>query len=167
MKNSKWLARLLGWSVVLLLAVPVAALAKDGGRDFSRGDLAQMLAPVALYPDALLSQVLMSSTYPLEVVSADRWLRKNSLLKGDNLDEALRDQEWDASVKALCHVPALLGLMSERLDETTRLGEAFLVQEQEVMDTIQDLRARAQKSGRLVRLKTKMETLRGFFLKMF
>lgn len=149
MKNSMWLAGLFSWLMVLALAVPVAALARDEGRDFSRGDLAQMLAPVALYPDALLSQVLMASTYPLEVVSADRWLRKNSLLKGDNLDVALRDQEWDASVKALCHVPTLLGLMSERLEETTRLGDAFLVQKEEVMDTVQDLRVRALREGNL------------------
>jgi hypothetical protein len=149
MKNSKWLARLLGWFMVLLLAGPGVALAREDSSDFSREELAQMLAPVALYPDALLSQVLMAATYPLEMVAADRWLRKNSLLTGDNLDEALRDQDWDASVKALCHVPAVLGLMSERLEETTRMGDAFLAQEKAVMDTIQDLRARALREGNL------------------
>lgn len=149
MKNLTWLARLLGWFMIISLVSSVAAFAREGNRDFSRGDLAQMLAPVALYPDALLAQVLMAATYPLDVVTADRWLRKNALLKGDNLDEALRDQDWDASVKALCHVPTILGLMGERLDETTRLGEAFLVQEKEVMDTIQDLRVRARREGNL------------------
>lgn len=137
-----------GIFLALLLLLPVAS-AREADGDFSREELTQMLAPVALYPDALLSQVLMAATYPLEVVEADRWLKKNPLLKGDNLDEALRDQDWDASVKALCHVPAVLALMSERLDETSRLGDAFLGQEQEVMETIQDLRARAIREGNL------------------
>lgn len=149
MNNSKWLVRLLGCFIVILLALPVAVSAKDGGGDFSREELTQMLAPVALYPDALLSQVLMAATYPLEVVAADRWIKRQPLLKGDNLDEALRDQDWDASVKALCHVPAVLGLMSERLEETTRLGDAFLAQEKQVMDIIQELRLRAMREGNL------------------
>jgi len=149
MKVCKFLPWLLGSFIVVLLAGPLLASAQDGGRDFSREELAQMLAPVALYPDALLSQVLMAATYPLEVVVADRWVKNNPLLRGDNLDEALHDQDWDASVKALCHVPAVLGVMSERLEDTTRLGDAFIAQEKEIMDTIQDLRARARREGNL------------------
>lgn len=149
MKNSRWLLKLLGLLIFLLPALPVTVMAREGGPAFSRGELAQMLAPVALYPDVLLAQVLMGATYPLEVVEADRWVKRNPLLKGDNLDAALRDQDWDASVKSLCHVPAVLGLMSERLTETTKLGDAFLVQEKEVMETIQDLRARALREGNL------------------
>ena len=145
----KILAWVLGYLVVSLLAGPLLVSAQEGGRDFSQEELSQMLAPVALYPDALLSQVLMGATYPLELVEAERWLKKNPLLKGDNLDEALRDQDWDASVKALCHVPAVLGVMSERLEETTQLGDAFLSQEKEVMDTVQDLRERARREGNL------------------
>lgn len=141
---------LFGWLVVFLLTFhsPSRAAGVEGC-DFSRAELTQMLAPVALYPDGLLSQVLMAATYPLEVVEADRWVRKNPTLKGENLDDALRDKDWDASVKALCHLPALLGLMSERLEETTRLGDAFLAQEKEVMDIIQDLRVRAMREGNL------------------
>jgi hypothetical protein len=133
---------------LLLFASPAAAA--SGNQDYySREQLTQMLAPVALYPDALLSQVLMAATYPLEVVEADRFVRRNPLLSGENLDLALRDRDWDASVKALCQVPTVLALMSERLDETTNLGNAFLAQESEVMGTIQDLRARAYREGNL------------------
>jgi hypothetical protein len=149
MKNLKWLAELLGLVMVLSLAVQPASWAKERTNDFSREELAQMLAPVALYPDVLLSQVLMGATYPLEIVEAERWVKRNPLLKGDNLDEALRDQDWDASVKSLCHVPAVLGLMSERLEETSRLGDAFLGQERQVMETVQDLRLRAMREGNL------------------
>lgn len=149
MKIHRFLAGLLGCCMALLLAVPLLASAQEGGNDFSREELAQMVAPIALYPDALLSQVLMAATYPLEVVAADRWVKNNSLLRGDNLDDALLEQNWDASVKALCHVPAVLGLMSERLEDTTRLGDAFIAQEKEVMDVIQDLRARARREGNL------------------
>jgi hypothetical protein len=116
---------------------------------FSRDELSQMLAPIALYPDELLSQVLMASTYPLEVVEADRWAKKNPLLSGDALDDALSGKDWDASVKALCHVPTLLALMSEHLEETTKMGNAFQDQQAEVMAVIQDLRHRAYREGNL------------------
>lgn len=149
MKNSQWLVKVLGLVIVIFLAVPVAVPAQEGGSAFSREELTQMLAPVALYPDVLLAQVLMAATYPLEVVEADRWVKRNPLLKGDNLDEALRDQDWDASVKSLCHAPTVLGLMSERLAETTKLGDAFLIREKEVMEIIQDLRTRALREGNL------------------
>jgi Protein of unknown function (DUF3300) len=132
---------------ILVQPLTVSALAAQG--DYSREQLSQMLAPIALYPDDLLSQVLMASTYPLEVVEADRWVKKNPLLTGANLDEALKDQDWDASIKALCHVPTLLALMSERLEETTNLGNAFLAQESEVMGVIQDLRHTAYQEGNL------------------
>ncbi len=149
MKVNRILPWVLGGFMAVLLAAPLLALTQEGGNDFTREELAQMVAPVALYPDALLSQVLMAATYPLEVVEADRWVKNNPLLRGDNLDAALRNQDWDASVKALCHVPAVLGVMSERLTDTTRLGDAFLAQEKEVMATIQDLRARARREGNL------------------
>lgn len=116
---------------------------------YSREELAQLLAPVALYPDALLSQVLMAATYPVEVVEADRWLRGHPYLQGEALDLALVGQDWDPSVKSLCHFPSILALMSERIGETTDLGNAFLAQEDEVMDMIQELRAAAYAQGHL------------------
>lgn len=149
MRTSRVLTWVVGWFAVLLLTAPLAVSAQDGQADYSREQLTQMVAPIALYPDALLSQVLMAATYPLEVVEAERWLKKNPLLTGANLDEALADQNWDASVKALCQVPEVLGLMSERLEETTTLGNAFLAQESEMMDVIQELRARAYREGNL------------------
>jgi uncharacterized membrane protein YgcG len=116
---------------------------------YNRAELTQMLAPIALYPDTLLSQILMAATYPIEVVEADRWVDRNPGLKGDALDAALLEQEWDPSVKALSHFPSVLSLMSERISETTSIGNAFLAQESEVMNTIQDLRARAHAEGNL------------------
>ncbi len=117
---------------------------------FSQEELAQMLGPIALYPDKLLSQILMASTYPIEVIEADRWVKKNPEVQGDALDRALLEKEWDPGVKALCHFPAILALMSERITETTRLGNAFLAQEAEVMDMVQELRAKAYAQGNLI-----------------
>jgi hypothetical protein len=129
--------------------------AQEGGYSetpmiFSQEELAQMLAPIALYPDTLLTQVLMASTYPIEVVEADRWVKKNPGLTGQNLDAALLNLDWDPSVKAMCHFPLLLSLMSERISETTKLGNAFLSQEADVMNMVQELRARAHAQNRLV-----------------
>ena len=139
----------IGLLILCFLAQPFSLSARAAEKGYSQEQLSQMLAPIALYPDDLLSQVLMASTYPLEVVEADRWVRKNPLLTGANLDEALKDKDWDASIKALCHVPTVLGLMSERLDQTTNLGNAFLAQESEVMRVIQDLRHSAYEEGNL------------------
>lgn len=142
-------------AVLFFLALtPHQAQAQDPGNaatsaEFSREELAQMLGPIALYPDKLLSQILMASTYPLEVIEADRWVKKNPKLAGDPLDQALLDKEWDPSVKAICHFPAILALMSERITETTNLGNAFLAQEAEVMGMVQELRAKAYARGNL------------------
>ena len=106
-------------------------------------ELDGLVAPIALYPDALLANVLMASTYPLEVVRAERWVNQNKNLKDDALKAAAEKQAWDASVKALVAAPAVLQMMSERLDWTQKLGEAFLAQEQDVMDAVQRMRARA------------------------
>jgi hypothetical protein len=123
--------------------------APEPAEKYSREELAQMLAPIALYPDALLSQVLMASTYPIEVIEADRWRKQNPKLQNEALDTAMLDQDWDASVKAICHFPSILSLMSERISETTNIGNAFLAQEAEVMDMVQELRARAREQGNL------------------
>jgi hypothetical protein len=140
--------------VYLLALQPLQAQALDSGylepsEKYNREELAQMLAPIALYPDALLSQVLMASTYPIEVIEADRWVKKNPEMQGDTLDDALLSLDWDPSVKALCHFPPVLALMSERIAETTNIGNAFLAQEDEVMEMIQELRAQAHAEGNL------------------
>lgn len=137
-----------------LVLFPTASRAQDNGdlgasEQYSREELAQLLAPIALYPDVLLSQVLMAATYPLEVVEADRWLEKHPELHDESLDDALLNQDWAPSVKALCHFPAILSLMNERLTETTSLGNAFLAQEDEVMAVVQELRAAARTAGNL------------------
>jgi len=116
---------------------------------FSRQELAQMLAPIALYPDPLLGQVLMASTYPLEVVEANRWVAGHAGLTNDALDQALAGMDWDPSVKALCHYPDVLAEMERELARTTQLGNAFLAQQSDVMEVIQDLRHRAEKAGTL------------------
>ena len=109
----------------------------------------QILAPIALHPDPLISQILMASTYPLEVVQAERWAKQNASLKGDALTKALEAQNWDPSVKSLVNFPQVLTMMSEKLDWTRKLGDAFLADQKKVMDTIQSLRAKAQASGNL------------------
>jgi hypothetical protein len=118
---------------------------------YSAEQLDQMLAPIALYPDDLLGQILMASTYPLEVVQADRWLQNssNAALRGNDLTQALQSQPWDASVKSLVASPQILSWMDNGLDWTEAVGEAFLAQQADVMDSVQRLRARAQAAGSL------------------
>lgn len=118
---------------------------------FKTEELDQMLAPIALYPDDLLSSVLMASTYPLEVVQAARWRKEpaNSKLKGDALAKALEGKEWDPSVKSLAQFPDVLETMSEQLEWTQKLGDAFLAQQSDVMDRIQFLRQKAEAAGTL------------------
>src|SRR5271169_8007 len=116
---------------------------------FSQQELDQMLAPIALYPDPLLSQILMASTYPLEVVEAARWSRANPNLRGDDAVRAIQQRDWDPSVKSLVAFPRILQMMDEKLDWTERLGDAFLAQETQVMGTVQNLRQRAYAAGNL------------------
>lgn len=127
---------------------PIATESTDA-QGFTQAELDQMLAPIALYPDALLSQVLIASTYPLEIVEAARWSQQNAPLEGEAAVEAVADRGWDPSVKALVAFPDLLTQMSEDLEWTRRLGDAMLYQEPEVMDSIQFLRARADAAGSL------------------
>jgi len=136
----------------LALAAPAVAAFGQGSEapaSFSRQELDQMLAPIALYPDSLLAQVLVAATYPIEVVQADRWVRQNPNLKGDQLNAALDGKNWDLSVKALAPFPQVLAMMSEKLDWTQKLGDAFLAQQGDVMDAIQKLRAKAKTQGNL------------------
>ena len=116
---------------------------------FSNEEIEQLAAPVALYPDPLLAQVLMAATYPVEVVQAARFVQANPTLGDSRLGEALRYQNWDDSVKALVSFPQILAMMDGKLDWTQRLGDAFLAQQQDLMDAVQVLRARAQAQGTL------------------
>jgi hypothetical protein len=138
----------------LLCLLPLGALAQTPAAAPSQAllkpaELDQLVAPIALYPDPLLSEVLIASTYPLEVVQADRWAKSNSSLKGEALTAALAKQGWDDSVKALAQVPNVLTMMADQLDWTQKLGDAVLAQQPELMDAIQRLRGRAQASGKL------------------
>jgi hypothetical protein len=138
--------------LVLLMAMPSPIFAQDSrtpSKRFSQEELDQVLAPIALYPDSLLAQIFIASTYPLEVVMADRWVRQNKDLKGDELNNALGKQPWDASVKALVPFPDVLAMMGQKLDWTQKVGDAFLEQQADVMDTVQKLRKRAADAGNL------------------
>lgn len=130
---------------------PAPAPASQAAPQLTPQQLDQMLAPIALYPDALVAQILMAATYPLEVVEADRWLQDshNASLKGDQLAAALEQQTWDPSVKSLVPFPRILRMMDGKLDWTERLGEAFLADQAAVMDSIQRLRRKAQAAGNL------------------
>ena len=150
MKTEKGFMRILICVFVLMLP-SLSGFAQDQPttRQFSQEELDQMLAPIALYPDSLLAQILMAATYPLEVVQADRWIRANRNLTGDQLNDALDQQDWDPSVKALVPFQQVLSMMDERLEWTQKLGDAFLGQQEEVMDAVQQLRAKAQAAGNL------------------
>src|SRR5271169_2268425 len=113
------------------------------------GQLDALVAPIALYPDALLSEILMASTYPLEAVEADRWAKANTNLKGDALKAAVDQQSWDDSVKSLVATPSVLDMMSTKLSWTQQLGDAVLAQQPDVMDAIQRLRTKAQANNKL------------------
>jgi hypothetical protein len=109
----------------------------------------QLVSPIALYPDSLLAQVLTASTYPLEVVMAARWSKEHPNVKGQELEGAMRQQPWEESVKGLTSVPDVLFLMSDKLDWTQQLGEAFLAQPDDITKAVQVLRARAEAAGNL------------------
>ncbi len=117
----------------------------------SQPQLEQLLAPIALFPDELLTQMLMAATYPLEVVQATRWLGqgRNASLQGDALVEALQTQRWDPSVKSLVPFPNVLKMMNDQLEWTQQLGDAVLDQQEDVLNAVQVLRWRAQAAGTL------------------
>ncbi|HBP90525.1 MAG TPA: DUF3300 domain-containing protein [Nitrospirales bacterium] len=116
---------------------------------FSQKELDQMLAPIALYPDSLLSQILIAATYPLEVVEAARWSKAHPTPKGEQAVQAAQELNWDPSVKSMLAFPQILMMMDEKLTWTQQLGDAVLSQQPAVMDTIQTLRQRALSSGNL------------------
>ena len=140
----------------LLVLMPVYALAQGQSPPAASDqqllkaeELDALVAPIALYPDTLLAEVLMASTYPLEVVQADRWATENKTLKGDQLKTAVDKLSWDDSVKSLIATPSVLTMMSTKLDWTQKLGDAVLAQQPDVMDAVQRLRTKAQANNKL------------------
>jgi len=142
-----WLVCLLALAVAV--SGPVSGQPAPGTPAFKQEELNQLVAPIALYPDALLAQVLMASTYPLEIVQADRWSKQNPKVTGKALEDAMQKQTWDPSVKSLAALPDVLTMMSDKLDWTQKLGDAFLAQQKDVMDTVQALRKKADQAGNL------------------
>jgi hypothetical protein len=134
------------------LAVPPVVMAQGAnqeGSSFRPEEIDQMVAPIALYPDSLLAQVLSASTYPLEIVQAGRFVQQNKDLKGEKLLQAAKDKDWDPSVKAMLSFPDVLLMMNDKLEWTEKLGNAFLGQQKDVMGAVQRLRQKAQESGNL------------------
>jgi len=147
--------RILATRVLVAAALVFAALISSSARaqgqqaTFKPEEIEALVAPIALYPDSLLSQVLMASTYPLEVVQAARWVEANPSVKGEAAVKAVENQPWDVSVKSLVAFPQVLQPMNEKLDWTQKLGDAFLADQKAVLDAVQRLRQRAQQSGNL------------------
>ena len=134
------------------MMIPFGALSQEtvtSGQVFSEAELDQMLAPIALYPDALLAQVLLAATFPNQVAEEDGWLKGNPDLKGDALNDALDRMDWDLSVKALAPFPQIVAMMADRWDWTQKLGDAFKAQEPDVMASVQRLRSKAYAAGNL------------------
>jgi hypothetical protein len=111
--------------------------------------LQQLVAPIALYPDSLVAQILAASTFPEQVVEADRWVQAHPDLKGEDLGKAVDQQPWDPSVKALAAFPSVLGNMDKNLSWTSSLGDAYYNQQQDVMDAVQVMRRKAREAGNL------------------
>ncbi len=139
----RWLA------LALAFAMPALASAQGDAKPFSKEQLDQLTAPVALYPDALLSQVLMASTYPANVASAAQWSRAHADAKGDDAVKMVENEPWDPSVQSLVAFPQVVIMMGEKPDWVKDLGDAFLAQPDDVMDSVQRLRVAAQKAGNL------------------
>ena len=131
----------------LLAQEPVAGAETPKTR--SADQLDSLVAPLALYPDPLLAQVLAASTYPLEIVQCARWLAKNSKLTGEHLTKEAAKEPWDPSVQALVAFPAALNLLDKNIQWTQDLGNAFLDQQSDVMDAIQRMRKKAKDGGKL------------------
>ena len=134
----------------LMLALPLGqATAEEAPASYTRAEIDQMLAPIALYPDTVLSHILIAATYPLEVVQAERWVKANPGLQGEAAVNAVENRNWDPSVKALVAFPSVLERMVEDLEWTQQLGEAFMAQEGDVIEAVQGLRSRAYAAGNL------------------
>ena len=159
MRNTKMCKFIATCVFALLLACPLPAIAQQvvntewwvpSNQVFRPEELDQMLAPIALYPDALLAQVLAAATYPQSIASADRFVKDNPRVPGQALVDVARDTDWSPSVKAMLLFPDVLAMMDQHLDWTTNLGDAFLAQQRDVMDSVQRLRQMAYQQRRLM-----------------
>ena len=142
------LGRLVAVAMFAFCAMLPTAHAQDAAA-FRNEELDQMLAPIALYPDSLLSQILMASTYPADVKSAAEWSKAHPDDKGDAAVQKVEGQEWDPSVKSLVAFPQVLAMMRDKPGDVQRLGDAFLADPGRVMDRVQYLRTKAQQAGNL------------------
>src|SRR5581483_2651447 len=156
-----------GLAALSLIAAPGIAITQEplaspgGGAPAGAGEpgpapgqatqqqLQQLVSPIALYPDMLVAQILAGSTYPTQIVEADRWMHENQNLKGKQLTDALSQQPWDPSIKSLVQYPPVLDNMNQNLSWTSALGQAYYNQPTDVMNAIQTLRRMAQKAGNL------------------
>ena len=132
-----------------LQVAPELVSPKPAASSFSKEQIEQLVAPIALYPDALVAQILMASTYPLEVVQAARWTKENPKVTGKALEDAMQKQTWDPSVKSLTATPQVLAMMNDKLDWMQKLGDAFLAQQKDMLDGVQRLRSKALAAGNL------------------
>jgi Protein of unknown function (DUF3300) len=130
------------------LAVPAATTSPEALQE-SPEQLQQLVAPIALYPDGLVAQILPAATYPEEIVEAQKWVEKHKNLSGEKLAKEVNKQHWDASVKALTQFPAVLANMSQNLAWTSELGDAYINQQKDVSQAIQTMRQKAQQAGNL------------------
>jgi hypothetical protein len=141
---------LLGVFMVMSAPCQVFAQGEEGPPvSFSEQELDQMLAPVALYPDSLLAQILIAATFPNQVMDANNWMKGHPGMGRDQLNAELDRMDWDMSIKALAPFPQVLDMMAQQLEWTQRLGEAFLAQQADVMDAVQRLRRKAEQAGNL------------------
>src|SRR5579862_7700266 len=128
---------------------PAAASSQEEAANISPDQLDSLVAPIALYPDPLLAQVLAASTYPLELVQLQQWLEKNKTLKDKALADAVQKQPWDPSVQAMAALPDVVKRLVDDIQWTAELGNAFLAQESDVLDAVQRMRKKAQEKGNL------------------
>ncbi len=151
MKPSEFLKRSL-IAILVVMMVPFGALSQQtgaSGNTFTEAELDQMLAPIALYPDALLAQILVAATFPNQVAEENGWLKGNPNLNGDALNDALDKMDWDLSVKALAPFPQIVAMMADQWEWMQKLGQAFTAQESDVMASVQRLRSKAYAAGNL------------------
>lgn len=145
---------MVGPLIALLIALSTSTChaqdaAANTANPFPAEQIEQLVAPIALYPDALIAQLLMASTYPLDVVQAKRWVIDNHEIEGEALQTAVDAEEWDESITALVFFPSVLGFMSDNLDWTQDLGDGVLAQQGDVTDATQQLRDQADATGAL------------------